>query len=274
MTRCTTTAIAPIVAARPVSSPRRWCPARSRRLAHARLMDTSDVDRDRHMAESGLAAGLAWGVAQAVTGTPDPVLAPLTALVVVQVSVHTSIRTTLQTQRHGGARRLSWRWPSATRSISMASLLPSSSPRRSASADVVLRTPTRPARQVPVRPPGRALGRGVEPGATPDGGPGHASRSCGSASRSALAAGVTSWSTPASTLQRLADGLQGVLETMGSGLQQPWSTDQTEDWRRTARTSAIDWSTKPPRPSATGVSRPAGMSTISATSTCSVAMRM
>ena len=38
------------------------------------------------------------------------------------------------------------------------------------------------------------------------------------------------------TLDRLADGLEGVLETMGSGLQQPWSTDQTEEWRRTART--------------------------------------
>ena len=38
------------------------------------------------------------------------------------------------------------------------------------------------------------------------------------------------------TLDRLADGLEGVLETMGSGLQQPWSTDQTGEWRRTART--------------------------------------
>jgi hypothetical protein len=38
------------------------------------------------------------------------------------------------------------------------------------------------------------------------------------------------------TLRRLADGIEGVLETMGSGLQQPWSTDQTEAWRRTART--------------------------------------
>ena len=40
------------------------------------------------------------------------------------------------------------------------------------------------------------------------------------------------------TLDRLADSLGDVLETMGAGLQQPWSTDQTEDWRRRARTDA------------------------------------
>ena len=39
------------------------------------------------------------------------------------------------------------------------------------------------------------------------------------------------------TLDRLADSLGGVLETMGAGLQQPWSTDQTEEWRRQARTA-------------------------------------
>ena len=38
------------------------------------------------------------------------------------------------------------------------------------------------------------------------------------------------------TLDRLAGGLEGVLRTMGSGLHQPWSTDQSEEWRRTART--------------------------------------
>jgi hypothetical protein len=39
------------------------------------------------------------------------------------------------------------------------------------------------------------------------------------------------------TLERLAANLGDVLETMGSGLQQPWSTDQTAEWRRTARTA-------------------------------------
>jgi hypothetical protein len=37
-------------------------------------------------------------------------------------------------------------------------------------------------------------------------------------------------------LQHLTDGLSGLLIMMGSGLQKPWSTDQTEEWRRTART--------------------------------------
>jgi uncharacterized membrane protein YccC len=39
------------------------------------------------------------------------------------------------------------------------------------------------------------------------------------------------------TLERLSDSLGGVLETMGAGLQQQWSSDQTADWRRTARTT-------------------------------------
>ena len=39
------------------------------------------------------------------------------------------------------------------------------------------------------------------------------------------------------TLDRLAGSLHEVLETMGSGLQAPWSTEQTEEWRRRARTT-------------------------------------
>jgi hypothetical protein len=38
------------------------------------------------------------------------------------------------------------------------------------------------------------------------------------------------------TLERLATSLGDVLETMGFGLQQQWSADQTAEWRRTART--------------------------------------
>ena len=38
------------------------------------------------------------------------------------------------------------------------------------------------------------------------------------------------------TLDRLATSLGEVLDTMGNGLQEPWSTDQTEEWRQTART--------------------------------------
>jgi uncharacterized membrane protein YccC len=39
------------------------------------------------------------------------------------------------------------------------------------------------------------------------------------------------------TLARLADSLGDGLDTMGAGLHQPWSTDQTEEWRRQARTT-------------------------------------
>ena len=39
------------------------------------------------------------------------------------------------------------------------------------------------------------------------------------------------------TLERLAASVGDVLDTMGSGLQQPWSADQTAEWRRTARTA-------------------------------------
>jgi hypothetical protein len=39
------------------------------------------------------------------------------------------------------------------------------------------------------------------------------------------------------TLDRLGDTVGGVLGTMGSALQQPWSTEQTAAWRRAARTA-------------------------------------
>ena len=39
------------------------------------------------------------------------------------------------------------------------------------------------------------------------------------------------------TLDRLAATLGDVLDTMGAGLAQPWSTDQTQEWRRRARTA-------------------------------------
>jgi hypothetical protein len=37
------------------------------------------------------------------------------------------------------------------------------------------------------------------------------------------------------TLERLAGSLGDAIATMGSGLQQPWSIEQTEEWRRNAR---------------------------------------
>jgi hypothetical protein len=37
------------------------------------------------------------------------------------------------------------------------------------------------------------------------------------------------------TLDRLADNIAKVLESMGTGLQATWSTEQTTSWRRQAR---------------------------------------
>jgi uncharacterized membrane protein YccC len=39
------------------------------------------------------------------------------------------------------------------------------------------------------------------------------------------------------TLDRLADSLGSILEAMGAGLQEPWTSTHTEDWRREARTA-------------------------------------
>ena len=118
----------------------------------------------------------------------------------------------------------------------MASLLPWSSPLSLGVAELVLRLPRAAARQVPV-----SLLVVLSAVASNQGS--HAGRRTLDTLLGAAVGVAVSLVLPASrlvdarqTLQRLADGLQGVLETMGSGLQQPWSTDQTEDWRRTART--------------------------------------
>ena len=75
------------------------------------------------------------------------------------------------------------------------------------------------------------------------------------------------------TLDRLATSLSGVLETMGSGLQQPWTTDQTAEWRRTAHGARAIGSTRPPKRSATVGKLLGGTFAIDVTSTCSVATK-
>ena len=168
---------------------------------------------------------------------PDPVLAPLTALVVVQVSVRASVRTALQRSAAvvlgvllalaiGDA--LGPERPHGRRC---------SSPCRSASPSWCCGS--------------RVRRRGRCPSASWScSRPSPSNHESSQAGRRALdtvvgaAVGVAvSLVLPASrlvdarqTLDRLAGSLGEVLETMGSGLQQPWSTDQTEEWRRTART--------------------------------------
>jgi uncharacterized membrane protein YgaE (UPF0421/DUF939 family) len=187
------------------------------------------------VAKSGLAAGLSWWIAGVVSGVPDPVLAPLTALVVVQVSVRSSVRTAIQRSvavvlgvllalAIGDA--LEWN------GFTVAALVAVSL----GVAELVLRLPASAARQVPISGLVVLTAASLSPESSAW------RRAVDTIIGAAVGIGV-SLVFPASrvvdarqTLERLGASLGGVLETMGSGLQQPWSTEQTADWRRTART--------------------------------------
>jgi uncharacterized membrane protein YgaE (UPF0421/DUF939 family) len=184
--------------------------------------------------KSGLAAGLSWWIARAVTGLPDPVLAPLTALVVVQVSVRASVRTAIHRSiavvlgvlvafAIGDALGLN----GLTVALLVAGTL--------GIAQLVLRLPPSAARQVPISvlvvltTVSSRQSYGWR-------------RTLDTVLGAAVGVGI-SLLLPASrvvdarqTLDRLAGSLGVELETMGAGLQQPWSTAETEDWRRRAHT--------------------------------------
>ena len=187
------------------------------------------------MAKSGLAAGLAWWIAGVSTDVPDPGLAPLTAIVVVQVSVRASVRTALQ------------RSAAVVLGILVAVLIGDAVDLNGFTIGVlvalslgvgqlVLKLPAGSARQLPISVlvvlttvtgalQSYGWRRGLE---------------------TVLGAAVgvaVSFVLPASrlvdasqTLERLGTSLGRVLEAMGAGLHHPWSTDQTAEWRREART--------------------------------------
>ena len=193
------------------------------------------------VAKSGLAAGLAWWIAEVVTDLPAPVLAPLTAVVVVQVSVRASIRTALQRSAAvvlGVVVALALGDALGLNGITVAVLVAVSL----GVSELLLRLPPSAARQVPIS----VLVVLTAAASSPE------SLGWQRALDTVLGAAVgvaVSLVMPASrvvdarqTLDGLARSLGGVLETMGSALQQPWSTEQTEDWRRTAVYSA-----RPPR---------------------------
>jgi uncharacterized membrane protein YgaE (UPF0421/DUF939 family) len=187
------------------------------------------------VAKSGLAAGLSWWIARAVTDLPNPVLAPLTAVVVVQVSVRASVLTALQRSAAvvlgvllalaiGDALELNGLTVAVLVAVSLAV------------AQLVLRLPPSAARQVPIS--GLVVLSAVASSPESSGW----RRGLDTVLGAAVGVAV-SLVLPASrlvdarqTLERLTASLGGVLETMGSGLQQRWSTDQTGDWRRNART--------------------------------------
>ena len=184
------------------------------------------------VAKSGLAAGLSWPIARAVTGVSDPVLAPLTALVVVQVSVRASVRTALQRSARvvlGVLLALALGDVLGLNGLTVGVLVAVSL----GVAELVLRLPACGGQADSHQRPRRAHGGGRE----------IRSRRAGtepSAPSSAPAVGVVvSLVLPASrlvdarqTLDRLAASLGDVLDAMGAGLAQPWSTDQTQEWRR------------------------------------------
>ena len=187
------------------------------------------------VAKSGLAAGLSWWVAGAVTGVADPVLAPLTAIVVVQVSVRASVRTALQRSAAvvlGVLVALAIGDAVGLNGLTVAVLVAVSL----GIAQLVLRLPASAARQVPIS--GLVVLAAVNSTQTSEGW----RRALDTVLGAAVGVAV-SLVLPASrlvdarqTVDRLADSLAGALRTMGSGLQQPWSTAQTEGWRRQART--------------------------------------
>ena len=211
---------------------RRWW----RRLADAVSWTPPTSTEIGTVAKCGLAAGLSWWLARVVTGVPAPVLAPLTAVVVVQVSVRASVLTALQRSAAvvlgvlvavaiGDALSLNGLTVGVVVAVSLGI------------AQLVLRLPAGSARQVPIS----ILVVLTAVAASPESS--GWSRAVDTVVGAAVGVAV-SLVLPASrlvdarqTLARLADSLSSGLEAMGSGLQQRWSTDQTEGWRRQARTT-------------------------------------
>jgi hypothetical protein len=184
--------------------------------------------------KSGLAAGLAWSVALLTTDIPDPVLAPFTAIVVVQVSVGASVRTALQRSGAvvlgvliallvGDALSLNGFTVGLLVALSLAI------------AQLIMRLPAASARQVPISL--LVVLSTVASSPVKFGG----QRALDTILGAAVGV-IVSLALPASrlidarqTIERLSDGLAGVLHAMDDGLQEPWSTAQTEEWRRRAR---------------------------------------
>ncbi len=187
------------------------------------------------VAKSGLAAGLAWWVAYVVVDVPSPVLASLTAIVVVQVSVRASVSTALQRSAAvvlGVLAALAIGDALELNALTVALVVTASL----AVAELVLRLPRAAARQVPVSVLVVLSAVAASPGT-------EGWRRALDTVIGAAVGVVISLLLPASrlvdarqSLERLGDSLGTLLEAMATGLHRPWSTDQTEEWRRTART--------------------------------------
>jgi uncharacterized membrane protein YgaE (UPF0421/DUF939 family) len=182
---------------------------------------------------SALAAGLSWFIAAVASGTDEPLLAPFTALVVVQLTVSASVRSALQ------------RTLAVVLGVLVASALGSRIDLNGltvalivglclAFGSLVLQLPVAAARQVPITvivvlasASASELGAGWW-------------RAVDTVIGAAIGA-VVSMLLPASRLVDakralidLATSVADLLDSMGAGLQAPWTAAQTARWREHA----------------------------------------
>ena len=183
--------------------------------------------------KAGLAAGLAWWVASLITDVRNPLLAPLTAVVTVRVSVRSSVsRAVLRSGAvvFGVLVALAIGDTVRLNGVTIALLVAGSL----AIAELLFRLPLWAATQVPI-----SILVVLGAVATPE-----TSDGWGRAVDTLIGAAVgvaVSLLLPASrrvdarqTLDRLADGLEQTLDTMGQGLGEPWTRNDTTEWRREA----------------------------------------
>ena len=187
------------------------------------------------VAKAALAAGLAWGLAVTFTDVNAAVLAALTAVVVVQVNVRASVRTALQRTAAvvvGVLAALAIGDALSLNAFTVAVLVGVSL----ALTQLVLRLPPAAARQVPIS----VLVVLTTVAASPNQ---SGWQRAGETLIGAAVGVVMSLALPASrlvdgrqTVHRLGDAVCDVLQSMAEALQEPWSTDQTRDWRRVSHT--------------------------------------
>jgi uncharacterized membrane protein YgaE (UPF0421/DUF939 family) len=185
------------------------------------------------VAKSALAAGVAWWVASIVTDVPDPVLAPLTAIVVVQVSVRSSVKSALQRSAAvvlGVLLALAIGDTLGLNALTIALIVAISL----GAAQLLLHLPPAAARQVPIS--ALVVLSAVATAQATSGW----QRAVDTVIGAAVGV-IVSFVLPASrvvdahqTLERLSSSLGSLLAAMGDGLQQPWTSTQTEEWRRQA----------------------------------------
>ena len=187
------------------------------------------------VAKAGVAAGVAWGLAVRFADVSAAVLAALTAVVVVQVNVRASVRTALQRSAAvvvGVLTALAIGDALSLNAVTVGLLVLVAL----ALAQLVFRLPPAAARQVPIS----VLVVLTTVAASPNQ---SGWQRAGETLIGAAVGVVMSLALPASrlvdgrqTVQRLGDGVCDVLQSMADALQEPWSTDQTRDWRRVSHT--------------------------------------